>query len=198
MAKILKITGQEINHALQNVTRQYLVGDLQQPQALQHVPSSLIEIGITRYEKEGKLEPPHWHKQAFEFQYMTAGSTAYLNLTAAEEHIFRKGDFYVIEPGVVYAQKSAPGTEILFVKVPPGQTNEAQFYVSMSRARKAMHLVTDSKAALREAVCRSSTRLSPWELIQEAERQNALKAVMEMQRVGAMQANRENEMSYER
>src|SRR5262249_29874975 len=32
----------------------------------------------------------------------------------------RKGDFYVIEPGVVYAQKSAPGTEILFIKVPPG------------------------------------------------------------------------------
>jgi hypothetical protein len=32
------------------------------------------------------------------------------------------------------------------------QTNEAQFYVSMSRARHAMHLYTDSKAALKEAV----------------------------------------------
>ena len=69
---------------------------------------------------EGKLEPPHRHKQAFEFQYMTAGLTAYLDLTTAEEHVFRKGDFYVIEPGAVYAQKSAPGTEILFIKVPPG------------------------------------------------------------------------------
>ena len=46
--------------------------------------------------------------------------TTYLDLTTAEEHVFRKGDFYVIEPGVVYAQKSAPGTEILFIKVPPG------------------------------------------------------------------------------
>jgi 8-oxo-dGTP diphosphatase len=109
-----------IDQALRNVTRQYLVEDLQKPQALQHVPSSLIEIGITRYENEGKLEPPHRHKQAFEFQYMTAGLTAYLDLTTAEEHVFRKGDFYVIEPGVVYAQKSAPGTEILFIKVPPG------------------------------------------------------------------------------
>ena len=45
------------------------------------------------------------------------------------------------------------------------QANEAQFYVSMSRARKAMHLFTDSKAALREAVTRKSARLSPWELI---------------------------------
>ena len=120
MAKILKISGQEIDQALRNVTRQYLVGDLQKPQALQHVPNSLIEIGITRYENEGKLEAPHRHKQAFEFQYMMAGLTAYLDLTTAEERVFRKGDFYVIEPGVAYAQKSAPGTEILFIKVPPG------------------------------------------------------------------------------
>ena len=120
MPKILKISGQEIDQALRNVTRQYLVGDLQKPQALQHVPSSLIEIGITRYENEGKLEHPHRHKQAFEFQYMPAGLTAYLDLTTAQEHVFRKGDFYVIEPGAVYAQKSAPGTEILFIKVPPG------------------------------------------------------------------------------
>ena len=120
MPKILKISGQEIDQALRNVTRQYLVGDLQKPQALQHVPSSLIEIGMARYENEGKLEPPHRHKQAFEFQYMMAGLTAYLDLTTAEERVFRKGDFYVIEPGVVYAQKSAPGTEILFIKVPPG------------------------------------------------------------------------------
>ena len=120
MAKISKITGQEIDQTLRGVTRQYLVGDLQKPQALQHVPSSLIEIGITRYENEGKLEPPHRHKQAFEFQYVTAGLTAYLDLTTGHEHVFRKGDFYGIEPGVVYAQKSAPGTEILFIKLPPG------------------------------------------------------------------------------
>jgi ATP-dependent exoDNAse (exonuclease V) alpha subunit len=45
------------------------------------------------------------------------------------------------------------------------QANEAQFYVSMSRAREAMHLFTDSKAALREAVAKPSSRLSPLELI---------------------------------
>ena len=51
---------------------------------------------------------------------MTSGLTAYLDTVTGEEHIFRKGDFYVIEPGVVYAQKSDPNTEILFIKVPPG------------------------------------------------------------------------------
>src|SRR5262249_51878540 len=45
------------------------------------------------------------------------------------------------------------------------QTNEAQFYVSMSRARHAMHLYTDSKVALKEAVMRPSERLSPVELL---------------------------------
>src|ERR1700674_2277048 len=101
MAKILKISGQEIDQALRAVTRQYLVGDIQKPQELQHVPSSLIEIGITRYENERKLEPPHRHKQAFEFQYMTSGLTAYLDLTAAEEHVSRMGDFYTNEPGAI-------------------------------------------------------------------------------------------------
>jgi hypothetical protein len=51
---------------------------------------------------------------------MTSGVTAYLDLTTGEEHIFKKGDFYVIQPGVVYAQKSVLNTEIVFVKVPPG------------------------------------------------------------------------------
>jgi hypothetical protein len=120
MPKISKISGVEIDHALHDVTRQYLVGDLQNPQILGHVPSSLLEIGITRYGDAGGLEPPHTHRQAFEFQYMTSGLTAYLDMVTGEEHVFRKGDFYVIEPGVVYAQKSGPHTEILFIKVPPG------------------------------------------------------------------------------
>lgn len=120
MAKILKISSAEIDDALRDTTRQYLVGDLQKPERLQHIPSSLVEIGITRYGEKGGTEPTHTHKQAFEFQYMTSGSTAYLDTATGEEHIFRKGDFYVIEPGVVYAQKSSPHTEILFIKVPPG------------------------------------------------------------------------------
>lgn len=120
MANILKISAGEIDDALNETTRQYLVGDLQKPERLRHIPSSLIEIGITRYGEEGGTESTHTHKQAFEFQYMTSGLTAYLDTRTGEEHIFRKGDFYVIEPGVVYAQKSGPNTEILFIKVPPG------------------------------------------------------------------------------
>jgi 8-oxo-dGTP diphosphatase len=120
MPKISEISGLEIDQALQNVTRQYLVGDLKKPQTLKHVPSSLIEIGITRYAEDTTSEAPHRHEQAFEFQYVVAGLTAYLDLGTGAELVFGKGDFYMIEPGVAYAQKSAPGTEILFIKVPPG------------------------------------------------------------------------------
>jgi conjugative relaxase-like TrwC/TraI family protein len=41
------------------------------------------------------------------------------------------------------------------------QVNREQLYVSMSRARHVMHLITDNKAALRTAIVRSSARLSP-------------------------------------
>ena len=49
------------------------------------------------------------------------------------------------------------------------QANQAQFYVSMSRARVAMHFYSDSKLALKEAVMRPSQRLSPAELIEDSE-----------------------------
>ena len=66
------------------------------------------------------------------------------------------------------------------------QANEAQFYVSMSRARPAIHLFTDSKVALREAVTKASSRLSPWELITESiEQQKAKQLLAQIQ-----QANR--------
>ena len=75
-----------------------------------------------------------------------------------------------LDQGIVVTSHASQGKTVaqVIVSVPVesfSQANEAQFYVSMSRARKAMHLFTDSKVALREAVTRKSARLSPWELI---------------------------------
>jgi len=75
-----------------------------------------------------------------------------------------------LDQGIVVTSHASQGKTVaqVIVSVPVesfGQANEAQFYVSMSRARKAMYLFTDSKVALREAVTRKSARLSPWELI---------------------------------
>jgi ATP-dependent exoDNAse (exonuclease V) alpha subunit len=76
------------------------------------------------------------------------------------------------------------------------QANEAQFYVSMSRARFAMHVFTDSKLALRDAVTRPSERLSSWELLNLAEKDKALQAELDRQR--AKPKKQQQEVAYER
>jgi hypothetical protein len=55
------------------------------------------------------------------------------------------------------------------------QANEAQCYVSMSRARFAMHVFTESKVALREAITRPSKKVSSWEYLNLAEKDGAAK-----------------------
>jgi 8-oxo-dGTP diphosphatase len=113
------IKNKEILRSLENSTRQYLVGDLKKSQDLNHIQDDKIEIGITSYPKY-TAEFPHKHSQAYEYQYMISGYTIYFNLESKQEFTFKKGDFYMIEPGVKYAQKSKAGTIILFIKVPPG------------------------------------------------------------------------------
>jgi len=68
------------------------------------------------------------------------------------------------------------------------QTNEAQFYVTMSRAWWPMHVFTDSKVALREAITRPSKRLSSWELL----------SLAELDRQRAKEKTGQQEIAYER
>lgn len=120
MACIRVLNSDAIDAALKGNTRQYLVGNLKMPQSLNHIHSEQIEIGITHYSASGHTEAPHRHRNAFEFQYVVSGTTSYLDIITGEEWTFRRGDFYVIEPGVEYAQKSGENTTILFIKIPAG------------------------------------------------------------------------------
>ena len=76
------------------------------------------------------------------------------------------------------------------------QANEAQFYVTMSRARLAMHVFTDSKVALRDAVTKPSKRFSAWELLDLAKQNRTLKA--ELARQGPDPKKQQQEVAYER
>ncbi len=116
---IRSIKNEEIKGALENSTRQYLIGKLQKPQVLEYIEDEKLEIGITNYEKFFS-EMPHTHSVAYEYQYMISGYTEYIDLDTDDTYKFKKGDFYVISPGVRYAQKSKPGTTIFFIKTPPG------------------------------------------------------------------------------
>lgn len=119
MKKINIIRNKEIIKSLIDNNRQYLVGDLKKPQNLRHILDDNIEIGITSYSNY-EYELPHTHTVAFEYQYVLSGHTFYLDIESEEEYEFKKGDFYRISPSLKYAQKSKNGTQILFVKLPPG------------------------------------------------------------------------------
>jgi hypothetical protein len=59
-----------------------------------------------------------------------------------------------------------------------------------------MHVFTDSKVALRDAVIRPSKRLSSWELLNLAKQSRTLKA--ELARQGVEPKKQQHEVAYER
>ncbi len=117
MGNIIKIDNAEISNALKDVTRQYFVGNLSKPQQITFIKDDRLEIGISSY-PDYFSEQPHVHAVATEYQYMISGWTEYMDLENGNVYVFRRGDFYAIEPGTSYAQKVKAGTDILFIKVP--------------------------------------------------------------------------------
>ena len=115
--------------------------------------------------------------------------------------IVRNGAALHLDQGIAVTSHASQAKTVdqVIVSVPVrafSQANEAQFYVSMSRARWAMHVFTDSKVALRDAVTRPSKRLSSWELLNLAEKDRALKAELDRQR--AKEQTEQQEKAYER
>ncbi len=89
------------------------------------------------------------------------------SITVGDGRMIERSGPLHLDQGVAITSHASQGKTIdqVIGSVPVAafsQTNEAQFYVSMSRARHAMHLYTDSKAALKEAVMRPSERVSPF------------------------------------
>jgi len=117
VGRINKIENSDIQEALEITTRQYFVGNLSKPQEIPFFRSKKLEIGITSYDNFIS-EPTHMHTEATEYQYMISGRTQYLDVNTGEIYEFVGGDFYEIEANTAYAQKSKPGTKILFIKVP--------------------------------------------------------------------------------
>jgi hypothetical protein len=115
--------------------------------------------------------------------------------------IIRNGAALHLDQGIAVTSHASQAKTVdqVIASVPVrafSQANEAQFYVSMSRARLAMHVFTDSKVALRDAVTRPSKRLSSWELLDLAEKDRNLKAELARQR--AKPKKQQQEIAYER
>jgi conjugative relaxase-like TrwC/TraI family protein len=83
----------------------------------------------------------------------------------------RRGRWH-LDQGLAVTSHAAQGKTVdqVLVSVPIrtfSQVNEAQWYVSLSRARAAMFVFTDSLLALKEAVMRPSSRVSAHEVLGE-------------------------------
>jgi hypothetical protein len=142
----------------------------------------------------------------------TAGKSSSINELDRGQHrrrqiIFDKGEIVRngaalhIDQGIAVTSHASQAKTVdqVIASVPVrafSQANEAQFYVSMSRARWAMYVFTDSKVALRDSATRPSKRLSSWELHELAERDRTLKAELARQR--AMPKKQQQEIAYER
>lgn len=113
------IRKEEIKKSLAEEKRQYLVGDLQLPQLLEYIPDQNVEAGITNY-TEWTVEKPHYHTSTSEYIYMLEGESKYLDVKEKKEYHLKKGDFFIIRPDTVYAQKSVANTRLLFFKYPSG------------------------------------------------------------------------------
>lgn len=117
MSGIKYFKNEDIKKSLEGLTRQYFVGDLKRPQILDFLKSNDLEIGITSYD-DYTSEQTHIHSKAIEYQYMISGRTQYMDIDTRVVFDFIKGDFFAIYPNTAYAQRSKPGTSILFIKVP--------------------------------------------------------------------------------
>lgn len=117
MKGIEKISAGAISAALEKTFRQYLVGDLKQPQEIVHIHDDHVEVGISSY-KKFTADKPHFHTTVSEYQYVIQGSTQVKNLKTNEVIKLEAGDFYMIIAETPYAQKSMPNTKILFFKHP--------------------------------------------------------------------------------
>ena len=94
------------------------------------------------------------------------------NLTTSDGRVMPTLSLLHVDQGIAVTSHASQGKTVdnVIVSAPVAafaQVSQAQLYVSMSRARRSMHLLTDCKEALREAVCRPSERISPLELSAE-------------------------------
>ena len=116
------IQGEDVNAALGEAGRVYLVGHLKRPQPqLEHIASleSSIEIGITRYNRV-TAEQAHLHKWNTDAVVVLAGMYAVRIISTGESKVLTEGGVCVIEPGISHICVASSDAQVLFVKTPGG------------------------------------------------------------------------------
>lgn len=123
MSRFISMKKEEIEKAFLGEKRQYFVGNLKKPQSLPFIFSENVEMGLTVYD-EYTVEPAHRHSIVKEYNYVIDGRTQYLDPETREVYEYEAGDFFAVNPGTTYVQKSEAGTKILFIKEPSADDKE--------------------------------------------------------------------------
>lgn len=110
------LPGERIDESLEIDYRQYFVGKLSRPQALEHIEADGLEFGTSRYDGFS-ADQPHLHTESVECIYVLNGNFTILLLDSREEVRLGAGDFFALQPGHAYASKT-DGARVLFVKAP--------------------------------------------------------------------------------
>lgn len=138
MSKLTLIKAKDIERGLRKSTREYLVGNLSQPQILEHVSDPNVEIGISDYQKD-TLDKPHFHPVIAEYQYILEGEIILFDLDNLLYYHLAKGDFYAIPKGVKHVQLSKKDSRILFVK--NKSINDKQKVIINQETNKWIHQI---------------------------------------------------------
>jgi len=113
--KIAIIPKSDIEEALHNSDREYLVGNLSKKQNLRHIFDKDVEIGISDYQKE-TIDKPHFHTCISEYQYILKGEIILFDIDNRKSYQLSEGDFYAVPKGNLHVQISKENSRILFVK----------------------------------------------------------------------------------
>lgn len=114
----------DINNSLNDNIRQYLVNNLESPQQLKHIQDENVEVSMSSY-KSFTSDKPHFHERLTEYQVVLDGYSEIVDVYTKEITSLNKDDFFIVDKGTKYAQKSSSGTKLLFFKYSDGNNKRA-------------------------------------------------------------------------
>ena len=113
--QVVYLPSAQIEKSLDGNFRQYMQGDLQEPQNLPFIFNTRTEIGISYY-REYTHDDPHYHDLITETNYILEGKVCMKIVDTDEEYVIEKGGVFSIPPHITHILKIQPETKILFVK----------------------------------------------------------------------------------
>ena len=117
MKNIFSIRDCEIQEQLLTEQRQYLCGNLKNPQPLPFFQTASLEVGITFYENK-RCDDPHYHLTTDDAIFVLEGTFYIMDISTEEVYTFHKGDFIIIPINTPYISKAEASAKVLFIKHP--------------------------------------------------------------------------------